>query len=630
MSVRTIANNGPSKNRIDIVFLGDGYTSSELVTTYTTHAQNFIEYIFDNSLLTQPFGRYKDYFNVHLIDISSAESGADNPAEGSYKNTALNSTYYYDSVTERLLALDNQLADQALTQALAETPIDPDMKLVTVNSTKYGGAGGVYAVYAGGNEYSRELALHELAHSFANLADEYGGAGTYSGGEPNAVNVTADSSGTKWSHWLGYQQEGIGLIKTYEGGFYVDKGIWRPSENSKMRTLDRPFDAVSREAFILEFYKHVDPLDSYSYADVSGILTDVEALSVAPIDPDLIKVDWYVNGTLRVSNSTSITIADLGVKAGQHTISARAYDPTDWVRSDRSSLEQTVTWAIKVDAKLDARDDTAATVQNKPIEIDVRKNDIITGTISSDSFTQAENGVVTQKGDGKFIYTPDRDFLGADRFTYSLTDDSGKSDTATVIVRVDAMPDTRTLTPLADALLPTGLSKLRDFSGNQLGSDSNWREIGRVDVQRDGDTEIILVNSANGRWATIGIIEAQNQSFVDFSAHGPGGDTRVVGIYTDPLVASGQVARGGPFDSQTRFQNDLNAGRISKVLGAADYDGDGMQEVYFDLADNSAVLHAYMHADGNIRYANYQSQIDLMSFMAAQGIDQSVYSDWFA
>jgi len=185
--------------------------------------------------------------------------------------------------------------------------------------------------------------------------------------------------------------------------------------------------------------------------------------------------------------------------------------------------------------------------------------------------------------------------------------------------------DAGNLIPIADALSSSGLSNLRDYGGNALGGVNSWQEIGRNDVQGDGDIEIMLINPAIGRWATIGIV---NEGFVDFTQYGNGGDTRVVGIYIDPLVQSGQVDQGGPFDSQTRFENDIRSGNLSSILGAADYDGDGFQEVYFGLRDGSAVLHAYMHSDGNIQYANYQSKADLEIFMQTNGVDSSVYQDW--
>ena len=78
---------------------------------------------------------------------------------------------------------------------------------------------GNYTVFAGGNPSATEIALHEVAHSFANLADEYTAAGEggqggslYAGPEPAQANITASPGGQKWAQWLGYDQPGIGVI----------------------------------------------------------------------------------------------------------------------------------------------------------------------------------------------------------------------------------------------------------------------------------------------------------------------------------------------------------------------------------------------------------------------------------
>lgn len=179
---------------------------------------------------------------------------------------------------------------------------------------------------------------------------------------------------------------------------------------------------------------------------------------------------------------------------------------------------------------------------------------------------------------------------------------------------------------VADALSAQALSNLRDFDGNSFGAVDGWREIGRIDVTQDGDLEIVLTNDALGRWATLGIKADDTINFANFGA---GGDTRVVGTYTDPLVVSGDVIAGSPFDSQTRFSNDLSAGNINGVLGSDDYDNDGINEMYVSLADGSAALRMLMHEDGNIRYANYQSEQDLDAYMTAAGVPTSVYDAWF-
>jgi hypothetical protein len=168
------------------------------------------------------------------------------------------------------------------------------------------------------------------------------------------------------------------------------------------------------------------------------------------------------------------------------------------------------------------------------------------------------------------------------------------------------------------------IGAIRDFDGNDLGSAEGWKGIGDVDIQGDGDTEYVFVNPIIGRWASVG---ADSNNLIDFTNYGQGGDTRVVGIYIDPLVESGEVVRGSAFDSQRRFQNDLYIDNLT-LLAGDDYDGNGLQETYFRVNDGTAVLHAYMHADGNIQYANYQSEADLEQFMTANGIDSSVWGDW--
>ncbi len=52
--------------------------------------------------------------------------------------------------------------------------------------------------------------------------------------------------------------------------------------------------------------------------------------------------------------------------------------------------------------------------------------------------------------------------------------------------------------------------------------------------------------------------------------------------------------------------------------------------LYFGLSDKTAYLHAYMHTDGNIQYANYQSQQQVIDFLTQNGWAASTYAGWFA
>jgi len=172
--------NGPSSNRVDIVFLGDGYTAADINTIYNSDINSMLNWMFSGN--ENPYPRYKNFFNVYRLDIISQERGADVPPKGIFRNTALDASYYFDGVTERLLYINEAKANQALVDNLPD-PSLAEMRLVTVNDTLYGGGGGYFSVYAGGNSNATEIALHELGHSFDGLADEYdyGNSGIYSG-----------------------------------------------------------------------------------------------------------------------------------------------------------------------------------------------------------------------------------------------------------------------------------------------------------------------------------------------------------------------------------------------------------------------------------------------------------------
>ena len=92
----------------------------------------------------------------------------------------------------------------------------------------------------------------------------YGAVGRYSGSEPSSHNITTDPTGSKWADWIGYDQPGVGVIGAYEGAGYHETGLYRPSWDSKMRSLGKPFDAIAREQFIRRLYTYVDPIDSHT------------------------------------------------------------------------------------------------------------------------------------------------------------------------------------------------------------------------------------------------------------------------------------------------------------------------------------------------------------------------------
>ena len=57
---------------------------------------------------------------------------------------------------------------------------------------------------------------------------------------------------------------------------------------------------------------------------------------------------------------------------------------------------------------------------------------------------------------------------------------------------------------------------------------------------------------------------------------------------------------------------------------SGDYDSDGVHEVYWKTADGSAYLRSLMHADGNIRYANYQSEEQMSTYLISNGYSSEI------
>lgn len=340
-----------------MIFIGDGYQAHELESTYVTHINNTLNHFYSSA----PLDRYSNFINVHRVNVASAQSGADNPGNSHFVDTALDASYWWGG-TERCLYFNTGLANAAVANALSGTGIDTDdgLLLGTVNDTKYGGCGGQWGVYSGGNGLANEIALHEIGHSFARLADEYFYTDDhYSGPEPSQWNVTADPNSGKWDRWLGYDDpdSSIGPIGYYEGGRYNATGIWRPSDNSKMRALNRPFDAISREKFIYEIYQEVDPLDDWldlsegDYADPSTLWVDV-------VDESVIDVEWFVDGQSIGVLGEVLDVDSLNLAPGEYTISALAYDTLlnhsntgnslDWWRLSPDLLQQSVSWSVFV------------------------------------------------------------------------------------------------------------------------------------------------------------------------------------------------------------------------------------------------------------------------------------------
>lgn len=359
--VEVIRSNGNSANRVDLAIVGDGYIAGEL-DNYATDAESVVQGIFSQ----EPFREYQNYFNVHRIDVVSQQSGADHPESGVFVDTTFDATYNCGGI-QRLICVDTTKVDLVIGRSAIE-PTMRDMVLVIVNDPEYGGSGGAVAV-ASTHPAVVELVLHESGHSFGLLADEYDSsppacANAVEPPEPNATIQTArdlikwNRSGGPPQGWIALDTEVPtagsvpGLPGLYQGARYCVSGMYRPTFNSKMRSLGFPFEQINEEQLVKRIYNLVSPLDSSRPRATRLVLQQGVnrgfQVSVPKPLTHLLKIHWSVDGVGKGKGRT-FTLDSGSLSPGDHTVKVTVQDPTVKVRTDPANvLKEHRTWKVRV------------------------------------------------------------------------------------------------------------------------------------------------------------------------------------------------------------------------------------------------------------------------------------------
>jgi hypothetical protein len=375
----TKSERGQTENRIHLAIIGDGYTEQDIRDLYIPKVDSTLEYMFNNPTKVVPYPRYRNFINVYRIDIVSQDSGVDELSSNNYRNTALGGE---DGCTNYLIGVCGAnwlLVHDAFEDAASMNGFNPDWYWVLLNNTKYNagahyparGALPIYSAHYEGHWDMRDIALHEGAHAWHDLADEYGGNANYTGGEIGQVNVTNDSSGAKWQRWLGFEMPSGLEMGVFEGARYHDTGLYRPSRSSKMN--GGPDDChylgnycahnmVGIEKIILDIYDIVTPIDRHF--DNTQTLIGPQQLWIETIDPEVLMVDWLVDGVVvQRKGAEQFEVSDYLNEHGTYTVTARAWDeviehafsdnsyphPLDMVRKDLDKLEQSVEWKVVIE-----------------------------------------------------------------------------------------------------------------------------------------------------------------------------------------------------------------------------------------------------------------------------------------
>ncbi len=365
-TVDTIQFSGPSSNRVDIVFLGDGWLASEATAMKTT-IQNHINAFFK----VPEYSRYRKFFNIYRVNNYR-------PLPSGNLQNRTNYEYYINTIT--------QLVPQV------EPKYIVSHNAATENGSGEGGNVGLASEKLGLTMDTEQEAIgtHEMGHGWHRLGDVYANAGGNSW--PNA---TSDATGTKWADWLGYTEP---YYKLKVGAYPIENSSYFRPLNTHCEMMADVYcakpvvahDPIGREKVVWDIYALTDPLDNWT-PNTTTLVNPVQ-IKVDVVDSNVIKVDWYLNSVLvaRDAGGTFIPAKYIS-KVGDYNLRAHAYDfvltkaysdrgkdslgvpgsfpsdSLDWVRRKMDLLQQDITWKITVNQ-------TALIGKEKPDLPNSRKN----------------------------------------------------------------------------------------------------------------------------------------------------------------------------------------------------------------------------------------------------------------
>jgi IgA peptidase M64/peptidase M64-like protein len=242
-----IQKSGDPATKVDLLLLGDGYTAAER-GKFERDARRMVDILFAAS----PFKERRSDFNVWGLVPAAAESGISRPSTGVHRASPLGATYDAFGSERYVLTFDNR----RLREVAAFAPYE-FIEILT-NSRTYGGGGifNLYSTVAADSEQAPYVFVHEFAHHFAALADEYytspvayapAPAARVEPWEPN-VTALLDPAAFKWRDLV---QPGTPLPTPWQKQEFERASRAYQERRAKIRAANRPeeeMEALFREA----------------------------------------------------------------------------------------------------------------------------------------------------------------------------------------------------------------------------------------------------------------------------------------------------------------------------------------------------------------------------------------------
>ncbi len=349
-------------NRVNIVIVPDGYTYAEKALM-ETHASNMVA----SFRAKTPYTQHDSFINYTLVYAYSVDSGTDQCDCGIILDSAMGTRfpdagYPCQDSGNRCLYYGGGCDTSGTTNIVEAEQRAPfhDETIVMVNTPRYGGCGGARAVYSAGNSAGLEVAIHELGHSLAGLADEYAysaGCGNNSGER----NTSLDPVEGAWPEWI------ADLGAPREGAQYFQSCIFRPLNNCEMRELYQPFCPVCNQRWALVFFGHprVNPTAPISSASPESPTSAVVGVPrtftvITRLATDVTnEIEWTLEGpgypepTVVASGVTEYEATFASV--GQYILRCRVTADTNFIKPEKNGVnEDTSLWHVFVNFSEDA------------------------------------------------------------------------------------------------------------------------------------------------------------------------------------------------------------------------------------------------------------------------------------
>lgn len=284
----------------------------------------------------------------------------------------------------------------------------------------------------------------------------------------------------------------------------------------------------------------------------------------------------------------------------------------------------TATATIDVLPILDVFDDSVATTEDTAVDIDILANDNDLPIIGTLTLTNPTDGIVTIENNGtpsnpsddSVSYVPNTGFIGTDTFTYTLCDNSGNCDTATVIIVVN---------PMGVDLDSDDDGIVDSFEDLNLDAD-NDPSTDPTDSDGDGFPDYLDIDSDND-----GIPDnVEAQTTADYVAPS-GEDTNANGL--DDAYENGSLGIF-PVDTDGDFlpdylDEDSDDDNVPDNIEGHDHDQDGIADVTFigSDKDNDGLDDGYEGATAIDLDVNDEIDDPFNDLPNTDGDDESDYRD---